>query len=223
MTFVDEIISAMEALGGYAHYSDLYKYIQEHTKRELSGSWQAIVRARIEERSSDSASFLNGDDLFFSVNGIGNGFWGLRSKVFVEPSAPDLSEPNLPPRANIKTSRVIRDTNITRELKLIYRNHCQVCGNTITLLGRNYSEGHHIKPLGNPHNGYDLASNIIILCPNHHVEFDYGSMAIDPDTYSILCVDASNKYLGKKIHLEHGHLLDHSHLEYHLLNIYSHP
>jgi predicted restriction endonuclease len=40
--------------------------------------------------------------------------------------------------------------------------------------GRRYAEAHHIRPLGSPHNGPDVAGNILCLCPNHHAELDYG-------------------------------------------------
>ena len=30
--------------------------------------------------------------------------------------------------------------------------------------------------------GSDISSNIIVLCPNHHVQCDYGSIAIDLDS-----------------------------------------
>lgn len=36
----------------------------------------------------------------------------------------------------------------------------------------------HIKPLGAPHNGPDIIENIICLCPNHHVKFDFGGFSI---------------------------------------------
>lgn len=74
-----------------------------------------------------------------------------------------------------------RNHKIVRELKTLYKNKCQVCGQTIDMgYGTMYSEVHHIQPLGNEHNGTDSKSNMLVLCPNHHKMFDLGVLAIDP-------------------------------------------
>ena len=71
--------------------------------------------------------------------------------------------------------RILRDTNLARQIKQLHRFKCQICGEFIPLpSGDRYAEAHHIKPLGQPHNGPDIAENIIVLCPNHHVMLDYG-------------------------------------------------
>ena len=44
-----------------------------------------------------------------------------------------------------------------------------------------YAEACHIKPLGEPHNGPDQASNVLCLSPNMHVLFDYGAISINDD------------------------------------------
>lgn len=44
-----------------------------------------------------------------------------------------------------------------------------------------YSEVHHIRPLGSPHNDPDIANNIIILCPNCHVLCEYGAVHLHLD------------------------------------------
>jgi predicted HNH restriction endonuclease len=45
--------------------------------------------------------------------------------------------------------------------------------------GDRYAEAHHLKPLGAPHNGPDIANNIICVCPNCHAKLDYGIMRIE--------------------------------------------
>lgn len=97
-------------------------------------------------------------------------------------------------RSSVVT-RIIRDTNIVNELKESTRGKCQICGKQIvTSNGKVYSEGHHLVPLGGIHSGPDVKGNIIILCPNHHVEFDYGCIAINPRTMRIQHIDKSNEY-----------------------------
>lgn len=86
-----------------------------------------------------------------------------------------------PQRVELALNRVVRDTKLVRLLKELYANSCQICGESLLLPGgRYYSEGHHVKPLGQPHNGPDIASNLLILCPNHHVLCDLGAIVLNP-------------------------------------------
>jgi len=48
---------------------------------------------------------------------------------------------------------------------------------------------HHIRPLGRPHDGPDEPENILVLCPNHHTDFDYGRLTVDPKTYRVTHTD----------------------------------
>jgi putative restriction endonuclease len=75
--------------------------------------------------------------------------------------------------------RIVRDTAIARDIKLLYKFECQICGTALKTKKGLYAEGAHIKPLGKPHNGLDSTDNLLCLCPNHHVMFDKGSFAID--------------------------------------------
>jgi putative restriction endonuclease len=75
--------------------------------------------------------------------------------------------------------RIVRDTAIARDIKILYKFECQVCSTALKTKKGLYAEGAHIKPLGRPHNGLDSTDNILCLCPNHHVMLDKGSIAID--------------------------------------------
>src|SRR4030043_329276 len=80
-----------------------------------------------------------------------------------------------PVRVATTTYRVLRDTDLARQVKVQHEYRCQICGHTIQLAdGSFYAEAHHIRPLGKPHNGPDTIVNIICVCPNHHAELDYG-------------------------------------------------
>ena len=93
------------------------------------------------------------------------------------PVAVDISVP--PGRSEITTHRIIRDTLLARRVKQLHNFKCQLCGHSIVLAdGSRYAEAHHIQPLGEPHNGPDILENIVCLCPNHHVELDYGTKAL---------------------------------------------
>lgn len=73
-----------------------------------------------------------------------------------------------------------RNQNLVRRVKRIHNNTCQICSLKLQI-GPNsyYSEVHHIKPLGRPHNGPDVISNMICVCPNCHIILDYGFAPID--------------------------------------------
>lgn len=77
--------------------------------------------------------------------------------------------------------RIVRDTAMSREVKKLHDYRCQVCGTRLEGDAGPYAEGAHIRPLGSPHNGPDTASNVLCLCPNHHVLFDYGAFTIADD------------------------------------------
>ncbi|SFQ69139.1 YDG/SRA domain-containing protein [Hymenobacter arizonensis] len=85
------------------------------------------------------------------------------------------------PRYEATTSRLIRDTAITREVKSLYRYRCQVCDAQLQGPTGLYAEAAHIRPLGAPHHGPDILANVLCFCPNHHVLFDLGSFAIAND------------------------------------------
>lgn len=94
--------------------------------------------------------------------------------------ASDVNDAAHPERRETILQRLIRDTATARDLKLRHHNQCQICGLAVPLWeGQTYAEAHHIRPLGHPHNGPDLPSNMLILCPNHHAQCDLGAIRLD--------------------------------------------
>jgi hypothetical protein len=79
----------------------------------------------------------------------------------------------------------IRNMRHVRELKSLYAHTCIFCLKQV-IVGvdptTHYSEAAHIKPVGLPHNGPDVKSNMIILCPEHHLQFDRGILRIRKKT-----------------------------------------
>ncbi len=71
-------------------------------------------------------------------------------------------------KVRTKDQRVrIYNTNIIRQLKKLYGGCCQLCGKgAFDGFDTDISEAHHIAYFANSQN--NDASNIIILCPNHH-------------------------------------------------------
>jgi 5-methylcytosine-specific restriction endonuclease McrA len=209
-TWAQDIVSALERLGGTSSYSGIYAEVQK-LRSNLPSSWQFIVQREIQRRSSESSGYEGRQDLFFSVEGLGNGIWGLRSFVTDTPVAADLPEGepdpgelplgnDAPGRVESKTYRILRDTKLARELKLLHRNQCQLCGLALEFPGGStYSEAHHVIPLGSKHNGPDTPGNVIVLCPNHHALCDAGAIPL----------------LRSEIRSVDGHLVSDESLSYH--------
>ena len=81
-TWLEDVVAALTDLGGKAHLNKIYERVLEIRRQNgstLPNSSEAIVRRELEYNSSDSMSYQGKSDLFFSVDGLGNGNWGLRS------------------------------------------------------------------------------------------------------------------------------------------------
>ena len=93
-----------------------------------------------------------------------------------------------------------RKTNLVQSLKTLYDNTCQLCETQIKIAeGIFYSEVHHIKSLGQPHNGPDTSTNMIVVCPNCHVMLDFNAIEINKE----------------KMRFKEPHKVDDVHIEYH--------
>ena len=181
-----DVESAIANLGGIAAYKEIYQEVARLRGGSRIANFEAVIRKEIERHSSDSRAWEGKRDLFYSVDGLGKGVWGLRSQDAPTPEASDMGEPDLPDGVEVPpisaqmTFRVIRETALVRHLKKLHRHECQLCTRTITLAdGERYSEGHHIRPLGRPHRGPDIAANIIVVCPTCHVLLDYFAIPLD--------------------------------------------
>jgi 5-methylcytosine-specific restriction protein A len=105
------------------------------------------------------------------------------------------------------TERIIRDTKVSKWIKKLWNNQCQICGTIIDLLNNDtYSEAHHIHPLKN--GGPDIIDNLLCVCPNCHVKLDYGAIKIEKDEITIKKEHKINKkYI--KYHNENIYRLNH--------------
>lgn len=128
--------------------------------------------------------------------------------------ARDLPTPD-PDRVKSTRSRVVRNTDLTHDIKRMYDYSCQICGESRRgLNGAPYAEAHHIRPLGRPHNGPDEPGNILVLCPNHHADFDYGRIIVDPETYRVTHTYESSVD-GTELNIAGPHEPNDDHLTYH--------
>lgn len=76
-----DVVEALRSLGGQATLERIYREVERIRRSRganLPPSTEAIVRRELEYNSSDSSSYTGRYDLFFSVDGLGSGIWGLR-------------------------------------------------------------------------------------------------------------------------------------------------
>lgn len=85
--------------------------------------------------------------------------------------------PKAPEYEKINGMRLKRDNMTVAKVKVLREFKCQICGTSIKKKdGTYYAEGAHIKP---KREGFpETPDNILILCPNHHKEFDVGKREV---------------------------------------------
>tara|TARA_B000000460_G_C21471956_1_gene372991 strand:+ start:140 stop:1018 length:879 start_codon:yes stop_codon:yes gene_type:complete len=132
----------------------------------------------------------------------------LESKILQE----DQEEYRIIKRVDTNIQRIVRDTTLSRAIKEFYDFRCQVCNIKIETSSGPYAEAAHIKPLGAPHNGPDSLDNLLCLCPNHHVMFDFGGFGILNDQ-SLIGIDG-------KLNVKKKHNLNPEFIRYHLFHFY---
>ena len=94
----------------------------------------------------------------------------------------------LPRRIRAIVSQTIRrDTKLVRSLKTFYDFTCQFPGCGIRIPKRSggwYIEVAHIEAVAK--GGKSVLGNLLVLCPNHHKEFDYGKLEIFEQTVEVV-------------------------------------
>ncbi|MET9704007.1 MULTISPECIES: HNH endonuclease [Streptomyces] len=117
-----------------------------------------------------------------------------------------------PSRAEVTTQRVVRSTAVADYVKQIHDYICQICGTRLITPKGAYAEAAHIRALGQPHFGPDVAANVLCLCPNHHVLFDFGALVISD--ILIVTDQRSGASLGR-LREAPGHEMGRDFLTYH--------
>jgi putative restriction endonuclease len=108
--------------------------------------------------------------------------------------------------------RIVRNTAVTEWVKELYDFTCQVCDMRLETPAGPFAEGAHVRPMGRPHNGPDSVTNVLCLCPNHHVLFDRGVFGIS-ETGEVLDRDTGGRIAVLTV--RDGHDLDPAQLRYH--------
>jgi hypothetical protein len=108
--------------------------------------------------------------------------------------------------------RRIRDTVKTKKLKKLYQNKCQICNYSFPKYVKSgYSEVHHVWSMADT--GDDDFDNMLVLCPNHHTEFDYKIIRFNSSKNNII-EDLEGNKIGM-ISFKNGHILNKKNIEFH--------
>ncbi|ADG74130.1 SRA-YDG domain protein [Cellulomonas flavigena DSM 20109] len=130
-----------------------------------------------------------------------------------QPEPEGVAEPEDDPAYAVTVvTRRIRNTAVAQHVKEMYERTCQVCDREVSILGGLYVEGAHIRPLGRPHVGPDSVNNVLCLCPNHHVQLDYGGIVIGDD---MRVTERETGSMIGPLRLKPGHNIDLAHVRYH--------
>ena len=119
-----------------------------------------------------------------------------------------------------ETEAQLRNTRNVRELKSLYNNTCTLCGKR-TIIGVNplkhYSEAAHIRPVGQPHNGPDRKDNMIILCLEHHLQFDRGLLRLQKtgSGFRVISKISGDPLNGSNITLQAPHVISEDCVSWH--------
>ena len=188
-----------------------------------------VIRASTHKSSQSPAAGLLYSGLFavedyWSEPGLA-GFlvWRYRLRAIKEPD-PAVLDPSpgnsasapvgnaTPGRAVTMTQRIVRSSQVADFVKRAHNFACQVCGVRIPTPTGAFAEAAHIRALGRPHGGPDETSNVLCLCPNHHVQFDLGVIVINDD-FTVL--DLSTGQLKGSLRRLPEHDIAVEHIRYH--------
>ncbi|MFE7462735.1 HNH endonuclease [Streptomyces sp. NPDC057499] len=140
------------------------------------------------------------------------GLAGYENASGIEAPAEEQKRQGPAARRATNTSRIVRDVGLANKVKEMHSDHCQVCGTQLAKRFGTYSEAAHIRGLGQPHNGPDELANLLVLCPNHHVQFDTLAIYIDPHGIVRATTDGSHRGVLRRLPKHH---ISEVHLRYH--------
>lgn len=192
---VGHIVEALSSLGGQGHLDEIVRRVQEIAPPPLPADPGASIRARIQERCREAASFKGGEDLFESVFGIDarRGVWRLRSDP-LDPTNHDSVQDGADVFISAAEGRATLRIHLRRERSRALINAfkagpsdpvCEACGMSFSAvygeLGAGYIEAHHKVPVASLRDGDETAlSDLAAVCANcHRVIHKSGLMAVE--------------------------------------------
>ncbi|MBF9219865.1 YDG/SRA domain-containing protein [Hymenobacter ruricola] len=196
----------------FYRYAGLYRVVSHWAEPGKSGHrvWRFRLELLAEKADTDETAEVPAAKAAPESGVQGKLFGGLEAEDSIAAEPPAGYGPA--PRRETTTLRIVRDTAVTRRVKMLHEHRCQVCGTQLRGSAGPYAEAAHIRPLGAPHHGPDVLENVLCLCPNHHVLFDLGSFGVADDG-QLLGVEG-------KLRLHKKHVIDPAFLAYQRIHFY---
>ncbi|MGA5681365.1 HNH endonuclease [Bacillus bombysepticus] len=183
--WLNEIIEILTDLDGAGTLSQIKTKVMERNNIDLSKyqnkqSIGAQIRKTIYYHSSECDIYKGEQDLFYAVNGKGNGCWGLRDFDNNDWDLIDLEEEFSEGKQILRTHLSYERNNqvIPLAKERFKQQHggklfCEICGfdfhKVYGELGTDYIEGHHTIPVSQLKEGEKTKiEDIIMVCSNCH-------------------------------------------------------
>ncbi len=216
VSYLSEIVSALSELGGMGSLREITERIKNRgllASIHSNKNWRNNVRAVIQRHCSQTQSYRGAEDLFYSVYGLGEGYWGLRSMQNTDIDIADAVNPIIQREIgeiNESTSLDITEKEMIIKARVgqgLFRDRiiqkykmCVVTGiDDARLLTAS-----HIKPWRSSNNAERLSSeNGLLLSPLYDRLFDNGLITFDNRLNIIISKEISEYNKGKIVREVH--------------------
>lgn len=186
---LDEVVEALESLGGEGAIDAIYAAVLERGKIDikLRPHWKEQVRNILQEHSSDAKYFYTQhkkeeDDIFCAPRGIRAGYWTIRGTyrdVLKDAVAREVEEGNdIRGYEGGNKQRYVniyeRDKKLRAAAIRIHGTTCKGCGfnfeDTYGSIGQGYIEVHHLISISTLGGNVQINPNLdmTVLCSNCH-------------------------------------------------------
>lgn len=218
-SYLSEIIRALEILGGTGSLKEINRIIESNRTMpyiNTNPKWKDNVRATIQRHCKDTLSYRGAKDIFYSVYGLREGYWGLNSykstltqslitpieqrQIDIVSNSNDLSQTE---KETIILSRI--GQGVFRKRIIEKYQACIITG----INDKRLLIASHIKPWRSATNVERLsAENGFLLSPLFDKLFDLGlitfkingclavSTKVSNTDKAIINIDESHKYLN---------------------------
>jgi len=187
-TWLEDVIKGLEELNGLASLQDIYSKLRTIRPLPHGEHFKSSIRSTIKKYSPDSKVFIGGKDneIFYSIEGIGGGVWGLHSKLKLEPGSevkkgPMGPEPVPPSPGGDAAGGYSRSPSVALRALEKANFKCEIAPAHNTFVSsakdRPYVEAHHLVPVCRQSDypwSFDVDENVVALCPHRHKLLRHG-------------------------------------------------
>lgn len=203
-SYLAEIIRAMEQLGGVASLVEINEQIYNNATMpyvETNINWRDNVRATIQRHCKSTRSYRGAEDLFYSVYGLGEGYWGLKTHI------DDVELSNVNPIEQRQIDKIVNNQSLSqteKEAIILSRrgqgefrkriiekySSCVVTG----IVDKRLLIASHVKPWRSATNVERLSSeNGLLLSPLYDRLFDLGLITFKSNGCVVISLKLSDK------------------------------